>query len=300
MPDSIDEPVDIRTFDENAYNQAVQDAKKAESLLIKQGVLKRKLAAGIPPIQTPTEPVEHDIIQTKTLPRGSNEKNTPANLASGISPIQKIIHEKTTVIKEPKKSLAAGIAPIQTLYIREPIEQKTEGKTLPKGTKRRDALSQNRLAAGIAPIQRKEKTLEDHITETIQKKYGLAERATSTTQMLGNIKDNPIKFFSDNLQEIFDLATPIAVAAIASQLVEEGISSYEALFKPGGPLDTRKIIHNVSKVIPQLKTLEDISSGTTFFTADAGQRLRQVAPSISNTRSLVQEHMRYIVQFQGT
>ena len=241
--DIIDEPVDIRLFDQKLYDKAVADAKKAESLLIKQGVIKRKLAAGIAPIQTETTP--------------------------------------------------------------EPIEaRRAEGQALPKSFRPTEAISGGTLASGVAPIRRQQKSFQDQVEENLLKKLGINEdelkKTTQKTQQVLDLQQDPIRFFANNLVDVFELATPVALATIALSLVQEGEQAFESLFEPGGPLDTRKLIHNASKVVPQLNSLVDMSDGTVFFTADAGQKLRQVAPSTSNTRNLVQEHMRYIVQFQGT
>jgi hypothetical protein len=204
-----------------------------------------------------------------------------------------------------KRKLAAGLPPIQTQTTPEPIEaRRAEGQALPKSFRREpDLITGGALASGVPPVQRKQQSFQESIEDDIARKFGLTAKVKKVQEGLGTATDimsDPLRFISGNLGEIFALATPMAVAAVAVSLVEEGVDAFESLFDDGGPLDTRKLIHNASKVVPQLQSLEDMSSGTVFFTADAGQKLRQVAPTTSNTRQLQQEHMRYIVQFQGT
>lgn len=240
----IDEPVDLNLINVDQYNKEVEKIKKAESLAIKAGVVKRKLAAGVAPIQTAT--------------------TTP-----------------------------------------EPIEAKNvEGPTLPKGFKREpDLITGGVLAAGKAPVTTQAKSFKQSIEEDIAKKFGLTDKIQQKAKQLGKAGDivsDPVGFVSNNLEDIFKLAGPVALATIGFQLFKEAESDIEKEFEAGGIFDIRKYVLNASKAVPQLNTLINISQGSVFFTADAGQRLRQVAPEMSNTRILRNEHMRYIVDYQGT
>jgi len=85
------------------------------------------------------------------------------------------------------------------------------------------------------------------------------------------------------------------VIQMAEQTFNQIMTEIKAQFKAGGVFDTRKMVQDQLLEYNTISYLTRLRSGQVFFTADAGQDLRQGAPRGSNnTRDLRDGHLRFI------
>jgi len=82
---------------------------------------------------------------------------------------------------------------------------------------------------------------------------------------------------------------------MAEQTFNQVMTEIKAQFKAGGVFDTRKMVQDQLLEYNTISYLTKLRSGQVFFTADAGQDLRQGAPrGTNNTRDLRDGHLRFI------
>ncbi|MGI9535122.1 MAG: hypothetical protein ACR2NW_09235 [Thermodesulfobacteriota bacterium] len=85
------------------------------------------------------------------------------------------------------------------------------------------------------------------------------------------------------------------VIQMGEQVYNEALSAVKEQFKPGGIWDKRKLVLDVVTEYESIEYLTKLKSGGVFFTADAGQELRQGAPQgANNTRELRDGHLRFM------
>ena len=119
-------------------------------------------------------------------------------------------------------------------------------------------------------------------------------------QDISSFKANPFGFGKGKVMGMLGKAgiwgaVATFVIQTAEQVYNQVLSEVKAQFEAGGAWDKRKLVQDVLKEYNSIEYLTRIQAGGVFFTADAGQDLRQGAPRGSNnTRDLRDGHMKFL------
>jgi len=151
------------------------------------------------------------------------------------------------------------------------------------------------VATGLAPLTKfqQEQKIKNPRVPKFARHNPFIEARKVTREGLSLIQ-NPTAWIAAKLPQILKIAGPAAIVFFAVEVAQTVFELFKAQFGAGGIFDVRKLVLDQVKEISQLDTILRIRSGQVFFTSDAGQRLRQRAPEVSNTRTLRDGHIRYI------
>lgn len=269
-PDRVEENLEIHIVDPSSVDQQDKEVQKIEKIVKKKEELTRRyLAAGISPLTgSPHASASNVPLDKKIM--------AMQGLIEGLPP-----HMKSRMTAEDVENIrraSHGQAPIITAH--------SSSANIPATAR---IMRNSGLIHSNAPITPPNFTQQ--ITNQVKKDL-FGQVQSQVNDALALIR-NPIGFIGNKLNSILRVATPFAVAGFALDTAEEIFDMIKRQFGPGGLFDTRKMVLDNVKAFSQLDTILRIRSGQVFFTADAGQRLRQVAPEYSNTRLLRDGHRRY-------
>ena len=117
---------------------------------------------------------------------------------------------------------------------------------------------------------------------------------------IDGIRNNPFGFGKSKVMGMLGKAGIWGMVAqfavdIGQQVYNEVLTEVKKQFGAGGAWDKRKLVEDVLNEYNSIEYLTRVKSGGVFFTADAGQDLRQgAARGANNTRDLRDGHVRYL------
>ncbi len=118
--------------------------------------------------------------------------------------------------------------------------------------------------------------------------------------MINGMRSNPFNFGKNKALNMIGKAGIYGVLAQfaieqGQQVYEEVLAEVKSQFEAGGVWDRRKLVEDVLNEYNSIEYLTRVKSGGVFFTADAGQDLRQgAARGANNTRDLRDGHVRFL------
>lgn len=171
-------------------------------------------------------------------------------------------------------------------------DAKTEKELIKENTRRIKEEEKARKAA----IKKEEDARKEALREVREKTGEVSEIHGA----INGMRNNPFGFGKSKVMGAIGKLGVYGVIAqfaidLSQQVFNEVLTEVKKQFGAGGVWDKRKMVEDVLNEYNSIAYLTRIKSGGVFFTADAGQDLRQGAPRNSNnTRDLRDGHVRFI------